>query len=315
MVTKMSDGRHLPVMTGEVVDHLVIYPEGAYLDLTAGLGGHLEAIAEALTEEARVYGIDKDSAALAQAQVRLSRYPQLKALVCASYVRIKDIVEEEFADNEFDGILLDLGVSSLQLDDPQRGFSFRLEGPLDMRFDPSSGAQSAADLINGLDEKELSRIIRYYGEEKNAGKIARAIVRERRTRMIRTTSQLAAIVHANTRPPHQNKSLARVFQAFRIAVNEELDSLTRLLPDAVSLLKAGGRFAVLTYHSLEDRIVKRFFQQQVKGCTCPPEFDVCVCGNEPTLKLVNRKPLTPQPDEIEQNSRARSAKLRVAERI
>ncbi|HKK21565.1 MAG TPA: 16S rRNA (cytosine(1402)-N(4))-methyltransferase RsmH [candidate division Zixibacteria bacterium] len=311
----MSDGRHLPVMTGEVVDRLVIHLEGAYLDLTAGLGGHLEAIAEALTEEARVYGIDKDSAALAQAQARLSRYPQLKALVSASYVRIKDIVEEDFADKEFDGILLDLGVSSLQLDDPQRGFSFRLEGPLDMRFDPSSGAQSAADLINGLDEKELSRIIRDYGEERNAGKIARAIVRERRTRMIRTTSQLAAIVHANTRPPHQNKSLARVFQAFRIAVNEELESLTQLLPDAVSLLRVEGRFAVLTYHSLEDRIIKRFFQQQVKGCTCPPEFDVCVCGNKPTLKLVNRKPITPQPDEVERNSRARSAKLRVAERI
>ncbi len=315
MVTKMNDGGHLPVMAGEVVDHLVIDPEGAYLDLTAGLGGHLEAIAEALTDEARVYGIDRDSAALAQAQVRLSKYPQLKALVCASYVRIDEIAKEEFADKEFDGILLDLGVSSLQLDDPQRGFSFRHEGPLDMRFDPSSEAQTAADLISELDERALSRIIWEYGEERNAGKIARAIVRERRTRMIRTTSQLAAIVEELTPPPYRTKSLARVFQALRIAVNEELASLVQLLPKTIDLLRTGGRIAVLTYHSLEDRIVKRFFQQQVKGCTCPPEYDVCVCGNVPTLKLVTRKPLTPQPEEIERNGRARSAKLRVAERI
>lgn len=311
----MSNGGHRPVMTEEVVSHLVINQEGAYLDLTAGLGGHLGAIAGALTQKARVYGIDRDSEALAQAQRYLSQYSQLKALICASYVSIDDIVKKDFEDEQFDGILLDLGVSSLQLDDPQRGFSFRHEGPLDMRFDPQSGDSTAADLINELDERRLTAIIRDYGEEKNAGRIARAIVTERRVRMIRTTSQLTAIVNSIARPPHQTKSLARVFQAFRIAVNRELEQLVEMLPKTVQLLKTGGRIAVLTYHSLEDRIVKRFFQRQVKGCTCPPEFEICVCGNVPTLKLVTRKAVRPQPGEIANNSRARSAKLRVAERI
>jgi 16S rRNA (cytosine1402-N4)-methyltransferase len=238
----------------------------------------------------------------------------LRAVVQTAFADIATAAED-FADKEFDGILIDLGVSSYQLDEPSRGISFRFDGPLDMRFDPGAG-QPASELVNRLEEKRLREIIAEYGEERQAARIARAIVRERQRRMILTTSQLRDIILAEVAPPHQTKSLARVFQALRIAVNEELEQLSRVLPVALSLLKYGGRLAVIAYHSLEDRIVKRFFQREARGaCVCPPELPQCVCGAKPRLKLITRRPVVPDEAEIEQNPRARSARLRVAERL
>jgi 16S rRNA (cytosine1402-N4)-methyltransferase len=235
-------------------------------------------------------------------------------LVQTSFGKITDACQR-LGERTFDGILLDLGISSYQLDDPSRGISFRLDGPLDMRLDPSRGAP-AHELVNSLREPELRRIIDTYGEERQAARIAAAIVRERQRGMILTTGQLREVVLTVARPPHETKSLARVFQALRIAVNRELEELESVLPQARDLLRPGGRLAVIAYHSLEDRIVKRFFQTEAKGrCTCPPALPVCVCGARATLALVNRKPILPAAPEVEANPRARSARLRVAEKV
>jgi len=310
----MIDYLHLPVLVDEVVGNLVTKPDGAYLDLTVGLGGHLKAISKATSSGARLYGLDRDGKAVVLAKENLKDCKQTIRLVCASYDTIDEVVGD-FENKEFDGILLDLGISSLQLDDPQRGFSFRFDGPLDMRFDSDAESRTAGDLINTLSEKEIAEIIKVYGEERSAGRLARAIVRERQKEMILTTSQLSEIVKRNVKPVHANKSLARVFQAFRIAVNGELERLEEVLPKIVDILKINGRLAVLTYHSLEDRIIKSFFRKLVKGCVCPDSFDICVCGVKPTLKIITRKAIKPSETELTENSRARSAKLRVAERV
>ena len=228
-----------------------------------------------------------------------------------------DIAEavKDLPERTFDGILLDLGISSDQLDSPERGISFRLDGPLDMRLNRDSGS-TAAELLNNCEEFRLREILAEFGEERRAAGIAGAIVRERQRGMILTTAQLRDIVLSVSRPPHQNKTLARVFQALRIAVNRELDQLSRVLPVALSLLKQGGRLAVIAYHSLEDRQVKRFYQQQASGiCTCPPGLPICACGAAPTLTLVTRKPVIPSEDQISQNPRSRSARLRVAQKV
>jgi len=305
---------HLPVMAGEVVELLKTDPKGIYLDLTVGTGGHLEALAQSLADDARLYGIDKDQQALLLAEKKLKTYKQNIQLVCASYGEAVTVLKN-YPDVSFDGMLMDLGLSSLQLDEMGRGFSFRDDGPLDMRFDPQHGRKTAADLIQTTSEKELAEIIKTYGEQRQASKIAKAIVRERQDKMILTTLHLKDIITRIIPAPYQNKACARVFQALRIVVNNELSTLEQALPDLLTMLKEKGRLAVITYHSLEDRIVKRFYQKEVKGCTCPPEFPICVCGNRPSLKLVNRKPILPSESEIKGNPRARSAKLRVAERI
>jgi len=309
-----SDSSHLPVMVTEVVEHLVTRPDGVYLDLTAGAGGHLRAFAEKSAGQARLYGLDRDQAAAAQATRNLRDLDQFRMIACSSYNRVDEVVEQ-FDDQTFDGILLDLGLSSTQLDDPGRGFSFRFDGPLDMRFDTESGGETAADLINRLSDGSLAEIIFKFGEERMAARLARAIVRERQKEMILTTARLSEIVRHTIRPPYQNKSLARVFQALRIAVNRELEQLSEVLPKVVALLNPGGRLAVISYHSLEDRIVKRFIQRQVKGCICPDGLAVCICGVKPSLKQITRRVLTPGAAEIESNPRSRSAKLRVAEKI
>lgn len=301
-------------MVDEVVGNIITDPRGAYLDLTVGAGGHLRAIGAALTEDARLYGVDRDPEAIAKTRENLSGVRQAMTLACGSYSSV-DAITEQFADKAFDGILLDLGISSLQLDDSRRGFSFRFDGPLDMRFDVEATDLTAADLIATASEKRLTEIIREFGEEKAAGRLAGAIVRERQKKMILTTMQLADVVRSVVKAPHQNKSLARVFQAFRIFVNQELEHLDQVLPKTVNLLRTGGRLVVISYHSLEDRRVKRFFQQQAKGCVCPDVFPVCRCGQLPTVKIITRKSLTPHPDELESNPRARSARIRVAERI
>jgi len=305
---------HLPVLVREVVEYLITDRNGAYLDLTSGLGGHLKALAAALDRSARLYGVDLDREALEIAAGRLGGIPQKIELATGNYAEI-DRIAGQFEENQFHGVLLDLGLSSLQLDQPERGFSFMHDGPLDMRFDPDSTRRTAADLINSLAEGELVEIIRDYSEEKHAARLARTIVRERRNRMIGTTAHLSEIVRNTIKGPHQNKSLARIFQALRIAVNGELDNLKTVLPKIVDLLLPSGRVAVISYHSLEDRLVKNFFRTEAKGCICPPNLPQCVCGRTPTLKLINRKVIVPQPAEAEANPRARSAKMRVAERI
>lgn len=261
-----------------------------------------------------MYGLDRDPAAVAAARETLRDCRQPVTLVNASYSDIKTVTAD-LDDRRFDGILLDLGLSSLQLDDPARGFSHRFEGPLDMRFDPESGELSAADLIDALTEEELADVFRTYGEERRARRLAREIVKERQAEMILTTSHLARIIERATPAQHRNKTLARIFQALRIAVNRELDRLESTLPDLLELLQAGGRVAVIAYHSLEDRVVKRFFQREAKGCLCPPETPVCICDHTPQVKILTRRPIIPEPAEIDANPRARSAKLRVAERV
>ncbi len=313
MTPSESDTYHRPVMAAEVVGLVITDREGTYLDLTAGGGGHLKALTEKLGTKARLYGIDKDPAAVAHATRVLQTYPQFRKIAAAFFADLGAVVER-WPDRVFNGILLDLGVSSHQIDQAARGFSFRFDGPLDMRFDPAAG-DSAADLIKRLTEPQLEAILRTFGEERQSARIARAIVRERQKQMILTTSQLTSIVLHQIRPPHQTKSLARVFQALRIAVNHELEQLETALPAAISVLAPGGRLGVISYHSLEDRTVKRFFQNRAKAdCTCPRDFPVCVCGRRPSLKLITSKPVTASLDERHENSRARSAKLRVAQK-
>lgn len=314
MSTKGSNSGHEPVLVEQVVRYLATVLDGAYLDLTVGPGGHLKALSKALEGNARLYGLDRDAAAVKLARKNLQACPQFKAIICATYSRV-DSVAGEFDDTKFDGILLDLGISSLQLDDPRRGFSFRFDGPLDMRFDTGSDEPTAADLLNKSSEKELTDIIRDFGEQRNAGRLARAIVRERQNKMFTTTAELREVILSTVRTSQEHKTLARVFQAFRIATNRELGHLEQVLPKAVGLLKTGGRLAVISYHSLEDRMVKQFFQKQAKGCICPNNFDICVCGVKPSLKVITRRAVTAEPQEQQRNSRSRSAKLRVAEKI
>jgi 16S rRNA (cytosine1402-N4)-methyltransferase len=309
-----SGSCHQPVLVGRVVELLVTDPLGAYLDLTAGGGGHLKALAGRLGSTARLYGTDADPAAIERTTKVLEGVSQFRKLIRTRFGDIADAAKS-FDDREFDGILLDLGISSDQLDDPDRGISFRLDGPLDMRLDPTRGVP-ASHLISTLSEQELKGIIGQFGEERKAGQIARAIVRERQRSMILTTAQLKDVVVAVVAEPHRTKSLARVFQAFRIAVNRELDELAAVLPQASDLLKPGGRLAVISYHSLEDRLVKRFMQTQAKGdCHCPRELPMCVCGAKPTLTIVTRHAVVPDDAEVSGNPRARSARLRVAERL
>jgi 16S rRNA (cytosine1402-N4)-methyltransferase len=314
MVNNQSDVRHEPVLVSEVARLLITDTSGAYLDLTAGGGGHLRALAARLESRARLYGLDADEEAVERTTGILQDIDQACRILRGAFGALAKLAPQ-FEEEQFSGILLDLGLSSYQLEDEQRGFSFRHEGPLDMRFDRSSG-RPASDLIEGLTQKELTQLIREYGEERQAARIAAAIVRERQKSVIATTAQLADIVTGIVKPPHQNKSLARVFQALRIAVNRELDQLSEVLPAAMDLLTAGGRLAIISYHSLEDRIVKRFFQTEARGRAATAKFDPSPDPEAtPRVKIVTRKPVTPGEQEQLANPRARSAKLRVGERL
>ncbi|MDZ4723673.1 MAG: 16S rRNA (cytosine(1402)-N(4))-methyltransferase RsmH [candidate division Zixibacteria bacterium] len=305
---------HLPVLVEETVSHLITDPDGIYLDLTAGGGGHLKALADKLSPEARLYGMDKDKTALARAKARLAGAKQEVKLFTGSFGNM-DAFTAAMSLSQVNGILLDLGLSSYQLDDPSRGFSFRFDSPLDMRFDLSS-IVTAEELVNTLFTSELIDIFRTYGEEKQAVKIARAIVDSRVIAPISTTIQLNKVILSVVRPPHQNKTLARVYQALRIVVNGELDAVDAVLPASLKMLKSGGRVAVITYHSLEDRRVKQFIRVESNPpCICPPSFPVCVCNPTPRLRKVTRKSITPSDLELQSNSRSSSARLRVAEKI
>ena len=316
MGEEMEEG-HLPVLAEEVVEILRPAPGSLQIDATVGGGGHTERILEATDPDGRLLGLDADGAAIARVDRRLRpRFGDRLVLRQANFRDLADVAPAA-GFGAVDGLLFDLGLSSTQLADRTRGFGFRAGGPLDMRFDARRGVP-AAELIASLDAAELAALFRRYGEEPNAGRIARAIVDARRTTQIETAEQLASIVEravpVNPRARRRIHPATRVFQALRIAVNEELDALQAGLAAAMDLLRPGGRLVVLSYHSLEDRIVKRFIAAERKGCTCPPELPVCVCGRNPRLRPVG-KPVTPKPEEIAANPRSRSARLRAAERI
>jgi len=316
--TAVSELQHVPVMADEVVELLAPTAGSRHVDATLGGGGHAQRILDACDPDGRLLGLDADGAAIARVRAALgTRYGDRLRLRQANFRELAEVAPEEGFD-PIDGCLFDLGLSSFQLGDTERGFGFRAGGPLDMRFDPSHGP-SAADLVNGLDADELTALFRTYGEEPFAGRIARAIVEARRAARIETAEEFAGIVArvAPSRAPGRRRvhPATRVFQALRIAVNEELDALQAGLAAAVDLLRPGGRLVVLSYHSLEDRIVKRFLQAERRGCTCAPEAPVCVCGRAPRLRLLAPKGLVPSAAEIDANPRARSARLRAAERI
>jgi 16S rRNA (cytosine1402-N4)-methyltransferase len=312
----MEEG-HLPVLVEEVVMMLAPAPGSLQIDATVGGGGHTERILEATSPTGRLLGLDADPAAIDRVRARLARFGDRVVLRRANFRDLGQVGPRAgFA--AVDGVLLDLGLSSFQLADAGRGFGIRTGGPLDMRFDGVSGP-SAADLVNGLDRDELADLFRRYGEEPAARRIATAIVRERADAPIVTADRLASIVaSAAPAPPRGRRRIhpaTRVFQALRIAVNRELEALEAGLAAALDLLRPGGRIVVIAYHSLEDRTVKRLFAAERRGCTCPPASPVCTCGRAPRLRLLTTKPIAPSPAELASNPRARSARLRAAERI
>ena len=303
---------HIPVMLEECIEGLDIRPDGIYVDGTAGGAGHSSAIAARLNEKGRLIALDRDPDAVAVASERLSVYPNAK-VIHRNYSEIRAVLDE--LDIDFaDGILMDLGVSSFQLDEGSRGFSYHSDAPLDMRM--SKEGMSAADVVNTYSEAELARIIFEYGEEKFSRRIASNIVDARNTSPIETTLQLADIIRESVpqKARREKNPCKKTFQAIRIAVNGEFEHLEKGLDDAFYSLKTGGRLAVITFHSLEDRIVKKKFAEWCRGCICPPDFPQCVCGRKPQGKLVNRKPLEAKEQELERNNRSRSAKLRIIER-
>jgi 16S rRNA (cytosine1402-N4)-methyltransferase len=312
----MQEG-HLSVMPAEVMATLAPAAGSLQIDATVGGGGHTERILEAASPDGRVLGLDADAVAIERVGIRLAHYGDRLVLRRANFRELAAIAPGA-GFGAVDGALFDLGLSSFQLADRERGFGFRAGGPLDMRFDTTRGVP-ASDLLATLSADELAALFRRYGEEPSAWRIAKAIVASRETAPIETAEELAALIERISPPnPRVHRRIhpaTRVFQALRIAVNEELDALEEGLAAAVDLLRPGGRIVVLSYHSLEDRIVKRFLAAERRGCTCAPEAPVCVCGKSPRLRLVTRPSLTPTDDEITTNPRARSARLRAAERL
>jgi len=306
-----SSAWHTPVLYQPVLTALKLSPDGRYIDGTVGAGGHAEGILEGSAPNGCLLGLDRDPQALEVVARRLSRFGERVALRQSSYADMA-VQAAALGWPEIDGILLDLGLSSLQLEDPARGFSFRQEGPLDMRFDPCQ-ALTAHDLVNEWDQRALADVIFRYGEEPKARAIARAIVA---ARPIQTTLELAEVIEAAVGGRRGKIHPAtRTFQALRIAVNQELEQLERGLSAAVGLLKPGGRLVVISFHSLEDRLVKTFFRRESQDCICPPDLPVCRCAHVATLRVVTRKPIRPSDEEVRANPRARSARLRVAERL
>jgi len=310
----MTEYTHKPVLLEECLTALDLRPDGIYLDGTLGRAGHSREIARQLTC-GRLIAIDRDKAAIDAAGERLKPWLDRVTLVHSNFDRLGEILDE-LGIAGMDGMLFDLGVSSPQLDDPARGFSYMHDAPLDMRMD-ASAPLTAAEVVNGWSREELRRILFDYGEERYAPAIAGAIVRRREEKPIETTLELVDIIKGAMPPAalrEKQHPAKRSFQAIRIAVNGELDALEPMLTAAADRLNPGGRLAVITFHSLEDRIVKQTFRTLAAGCTCPPEFPVCVCGKKPRLRLVTRKPIVPGETELAENPRARSAKLRVAEK-
>ena len=308
---------HVSILAPECME--ILRPErgGVYVDCTAGGGGHSFEIARRLPEGGRLICLDRDDAALAACEKRLSPFADRVTLVKTNFSGIGSALDS-LGIEQIHGVMWDLGVSSYQLDEKGRGFSYTAEAPLDMRMDQSA-AFCARDVVNGYSETELIRVIRDYGEEKFAARVARIICETRAEKPIETTSELADIVYraipAAARRNEKQHPARRTFQAIRIEVNGELDSIPPSLEEAIRRLAPGGRAAVITFHSLEDRITKQTFSELASGCTCPPNFPVCVCGKKPIIKLLNKKPILPSEEEIAYNPRSHSAKLRGAEKL
>jgi len=310
----MSQPYHIPVMLEEVLDALAIDPDGCYADGTLGGGGHAAAILERVKGRGRVYAFDADPGAIANAEERFGDALGRGIIVRQAYFsEACGMLAEDGV--QLAGVLLDLGISSRQIDSDQIGLSYRQEMPLDMRFRREPGRRSAYDLVNRESPERLATILRAYGEEPAAWKIAKAIAKARMARKIVTTIDLREIIEEVIPERFLMKTLSRVFQGLRIHVNDELEELKTALGCFIPLLRPGGRFVVLTYHSLEDRIVKERFREEERECICPPEFPICTCDKERRLKILSRRPVLPSKEEIERNPRARSAKLRYAERV
>ena len=311
----MSEFHHISVLLEECIEGLNIKPDGIYVDGTLGGAGHSSRIAAALTTGTLV-GIDRDPIALKAAGERLAPFGDRVKLAHSNFSEVESVLRE-LGLSGMDGMLMDLGVSSPQLDDGQRGFSYMADAPLDMRMN-NDDPFDAAQLVNTWSQEELKRILYDYGEERYAPQIAAAICRRREQKPIETTLELVDIIRSAMPPAalrEKQHPAKRSFQAIRIAVNDELGSVEKVMRDAIRLLKPGGRLAVITFHSLEDRIVKNAMAEASKGCTCPPNFPVCVCGKKPLVKLISRKPITASAEELEYNPRSRSAKLRVCEKL
>lgn len=307
--------QHYSVMREQCIEGLCIKPDGIYVDMTLGGGGHSSMIASRLTT-GKLIGIDRDQDAICAASARLEPYKDKIILVKDNYKNIASVLSD-LSIGQVDGILCDLGVSSYQLDEPERGFSYRFEAPLDMRMDREQ-LLTAADIVNTYSAQQLAEIIFKYGEERYARKIAAKIVSVRAKTTIETTTQLSALI-SSVFPPKERYGekhpAKRTFQALRIEVNEELKDLDRAFEDAISLLKPGGRIAVMTFQSLEDRIVKNLFRRLSQGCICDKNIPVCICNNREVIKLINRKPILADQKELEENNRSKPAKLRIGEKI
>ena len=310
----MSEFHHISVLLDECLEGLDIKPDGIYVDGTLGGAGHSSQIAKRLTT-GKLIGIDRDQVALKAAGERLAAHGNRVQLVHANFCQMAQVLRELGIEG-VDGILLDLGVSSPQLDDGSRGFSYMVDAPLDMRMNRQD-ALSAYQVVNTWSQDELKRILYTYGEERYAPQIAGAICRRRAEKPIETTLELVDVIRSAMPPAalrEKQHPAKRSFQAIRIAVNDELGSVEKVMEDAFDLLKPGGRLAVITFHSLEDRIVKTAMNDAAKGCTCPPSFPVCVCGKKPKVKLISKKPIVATQEELDENPRSRSAKLRVCEK-
>ena len=306
---------HRSVLLDECMEGLAIKPEGIYVDGTAGGGGHSSEIAKRLGG-GRLIAIDQDEAAIMAASARLEPLGKNTTVVRSNFCELGKVCDS-LGIEKIDGVLLDLGVSSYQLDTAERGFSYNADAPLDMRMDKRASL-SAYEVVNGYEEKELKRILFEYGEERFSPQIAAAIVKARAKKPIESTAELSDIIKYAMPPAAReggHHPAKRSFQAIRIEVNSELDVIEPAIKAAVARLNAGGRIAIITFHSLEDRIVKKAFASLTGGCTCPKDFPICVCGNKPQVRLVNKKPILPSPEELEENPRSRSAKLRVAEKL
>ena len=308
---------HYSVMLKETIEELKVKSDGIYVDGTLGGGGHAYQVASRLSEKGRLIGIDQDADAIAAAGERLKEFGDKITIIRSNYANMKEELHR-IGVEKVDGIVLDLGVSSFQLDTPERGFTYRDENaPLDMRMDDRQSL-TAKDIVNGYSEMDLYRIIRDYGEDKFAKNIAKHIVQERAEKPIETTGELTEIIRASIPMKVQvtgGHPAKRTFQAIRIELNKELEVLQNNLDDMIDLLNPGGRICIITFHSLEDRIVKTNFKRNENPCTCPSDFPVCVCGKKSKGKVVTRKPILPSEEELEVNSRSKSAKLRVFERV
>ena len=306
--------KHKSVLLNETIDGLNIKPDGIYVDGTLGGGGHAYEVCRRLGEKGSIIGIDQDAAAIEAASARLKDFGEKVTIVRSNYCDMKSKLHELGID-KVDGIVLDLGVSSYQLDTAERGFSYREDAPLDMRMDTRQ-KMTARDIVNDYTEADLYRVIRDYGEDKFAKNIAKHIVQARAVKPVETTAELSEIIRASIPMKFQKKSghpAKRTFQAIRIELNRELDVLRDSLDDMIDLLNPGGRFCIITFHSLEDRIVKSAFRKNENPCTCPPDFPVCVCGKKSKGSIITKKPILPSEEELEYNSRSKSAKLRIFE--